>query len=183
MILLHVQESLNYVIRIFLLLKYKSLQVCRELHIIELFKQGPRRLGKNRPGPQYKLTDEHIKQVRDGYEGNYIQRNKNWEEQHKAAQKKFRSEPVKEQRDDWSEEHVHWPDWKWKYVRFSDETHAHHGSRYIEWVVRGPRERFKPDCIQVKLDKGPTEIHVSAIIGWNFKSKLMFYGKGADEPT
>ena len=41
-------------------------------------------------------------------------------------------------------------------------------------ILRDPglNERYKEDCIQVKLNKGHTEIHVSAIIGWNFKGKL-----------
>ncbi len=52
----------------------------------------------------------------------------------------------------------------------------HHNARATNQVIREPGERMAPDAIQKKHDKGPTEIHVWAAIGYNFKSKLIFYG-------
>ena len=66
-------------------------------------------------------------------------------------------------------------------MRFSDESHFHHNSRTADWVLRRRGERFQPDCIQKKFKTGASEFHVWACIGWNFKSKLIFYGAEENE--
>lgn len=74
-----------------------------------------------------------------------------------------------------------WPALKWKYIRFSDESHFHHNSRTADWVFRRRGERFQPDTIQKKFKVGASDFHVWAMLGWNFKSKLIFYGLEKDE--
>ena len=77
---------------------------------------------------------------------------------------------------------IHWPTWRWKDVRFSDEFHLHHNSRTVEWVLRRRGERFQLDTIQKKFKVDVNEFHVWTYVGWNFKSDLIFYDLDEDEP-
>ncbi|KAI9885278.1 MAG: hypothetical protein M1823_002947, partial [Watsoniomyces obsoletus] len=170
---------------------------------------GPRRPGASRPGPKHKVDKDTIEKMRHSLKGHYNERKKRWDEwvedlnldvtprtvkkaaydarprlkKGKAAQKKWITTGHAEKRMAWCQERENWEDWQWKQVVFSDETHMHHNARAADQVIREPGERMAPDAIQKKLDKGPMEIHVWAAIGYNFKSKLIFYGMSEGDLT
>ena len=72
----------------------------------------------------------------------------------------------------------------WKTVRFSDEVHFGLGPQRKLHIIRRPDERYCYDFIQEKQqpeDKGKKEeevtkrFHCWAMVGWNYKSNLVFY--------
>lgn len=68
----------------------------------------------------------------------------------------------------------------WKRVRFSDEVHFGRGPQRRLRIIRKPGERTCQDCIQEQhepeeKDKKQKRYHCWAAVGWNFKSKLIFY--------
>ena len=63
-----------------------------------------------------------------------------------------------------------WEDW-----HFSDEFHIEHNARGTEYVIRLPSEQNCGDCMQKKLKRDKAEGHCWAMIGYNYKSKLVFY--------
>ena len=76
----------------------------------------------------------------------------------------------------------------WKLVRFSDECHFGLGPQRKLHINRKTGERYRTDCIQERDPKKPKiskdgpeskKLHVWAMIGWNYKSDLVFY----DVPT
>jgi hypothetical protein len=70
---------------------------------------------------------------------------------------------------------------QWRRVRFSDECHFGRGPRRKLHIIRRAGERYHPDCIQRTFNektakyKNEKRWHVWAAIGYNFKSKLVFY--------
>ena len=94
----------------------------------------------------------------------------------RACKKAWISQPQADTRVAFSEEVLHWPEWRWKQVHFSDESHFHQASRHTAWVIRNPQERHCPDCIQKKHKGAASQFHVWAMIAWNYKSPLIFYG-------
>lgn len=164
-----------------------------------------RRTGKNRPGRPSKIPGDTLDQIIKDLAGHYSIRKLDYETQikrynlnvcvntlrtalqqqglrkYRAAQKKWLKISDCQRRIAFAKEYLGWPAWKWKYVRFSDESHFHHNSRTAAWVLRRRGERFQPDCIQKKFKTGASELHVWACIGWNFKSKLIFYGLDENE--
>ena len=74
----------------------------------------------------------------------------------------------------------------WHNVRFSDETHMGYGSAGRTWVIRQPGEENCPDCVQhIKQPKSKDEkrIHVWAVVGYEYKSKLYPYSNGTSNGT
>lgn len=100
-----------------------------------------------------------------------------------ACKKFWVNERLKEKRRDWADYMLKkYPDPEdWKRVRFSDECHFGYGQIGKLRIIRKPKERYCPECIQENDPKGqPSEkdqkrFHVWAAIGWNFKSDLVFY--------
>jgi transposase len=64
---------------------------------------------------------------------------------YRAAHKRWLRECDCKRRVAFAKEMIKWPAWKWKYVRFSDESHFHHNSRTAEWVLRRRGERDQGD--------------------------------------
>ncbi len=71
------------------------------------------------------------------------------------------------------------PKWQdWTHVRWSDEVHFGYGPQRTLRIIRRPGERYCTDCIQEKNE--PEERHKKrwhcwAMVGWNYKSELVFY--------
>lgn len=69
----------------------------------------------------------------------------------------------------------------WKQVQFSNEVHFGFGPQRKLQVIRKPGERYCTDCIQernepkVQKDKEQKRYHCWAMVGWNYKSELIFY--------
>ena len=68
----------------------------------------------------------------------------------------------------------------WYNVLFSDEHHEGFGPTGRQLVIRKPgrARRIRPDNVQHTVqpsDKDKKRIHVWAVVGWNFRSKLFFY--------
>ena len=93
----------------------------------------------------------------------------------RACQKKWLSEANISKRWDVSEEWRHLPNWEWEDWHFSDEFHIEHNARGTEWVIRLPSERDCGDCMQKKLKRGASEYHCWGMIGYNYKSQLVYY--------
>jgi hypothetical protein len=74
-------------------------------------------------------------------------------------------------------EHIHKSIDFWKRVVFTDEIHFARNNRSVDYVIRGPSQRFCSDCIQVRRQTTKVEYSVWAAVGWNFKSPLIFYNK------
>ncbi len=69
----------------------------------------------------------------------------------------------------------------WRHVRFSDETHLGFGAQGRIQVIRRPRERSCPDCLQetkMPKEKDLKRVHAQAAIGYSYKSKLYRYDGG-----
>lgn len=74
--------------------------------------------------------------------------------------------------------------WKledWQRVRFSDEVHFGRGPQRQLMIIRRPGERYCFDCIQeerqptTEIDRKQKRYHAWAMVGWNYKSDLIFY--------
>lgn len=68
----------------------------------------------------------------------------------------------------------------WKKVRFLDKIHFGRGPQRKLLIIRKPGERTCQDCIEEKdepkeKDKKQKGYHCWAAVGYNFKSKLVFY--------
>lgn len=63
----------------------------------------------------------------------------------------------------------------WRTVRFTDEAHFCKDSRSAEWVIRLCDERFCHDCMQYRKNNHASELHVWAMVGYNFKSDIVFF--------
>ena len=94
----------------------------------------------------------------------------------RACQKSWTSGDQVEKRKVFCTEMLNWPEWKLKLVCWSDECHFHQNSRHTDWVIRNNKERHCPDCMQKRRRTAASQFHVWAMVGWNYKSKLIFYG-------
>lgn len=156
-----------------------------------------RRTGKFRPGRQSKISGDVVDRIIKSLEGRYSIHRLDYKTQikrnnlnvyvdtlkkalHERGLRKYRA--VHQHRLVFAKKYIKWPTWKWKYVRFSDESHFHHNSRIADWVLHRRGERFQPDTIQKKFKVDANEFHVWTCIGWNFKSKLVFYDLEEGEP-
>lgn len=63
----------------------------------------------------------------------------------------------------------------WKAVRFTDEVYFDVDSRRAEFVIRNYKERYYYDCIQYNKRSRGSQLHCWAIVGYNYKSELVFY--------
>lgn len=66
----------------------------------------------------------------------------------------------------------------WYRMRFSDEVHFGYGPQAKLRIIRKPRERYCPDCIQEDEDpeeKDKNRHHCWAVAGHNFKLEIYFY--------
>ena len=93
----------------------------------------------------------------------------------RACKKKWLSEPNRQWRLANCDEWRFIPDWQWKQWHFSDESHFHCNSRHTDWVIRTAGERDCSDCMQKKLKVGASQVHVWAMIAYDYKSDLVFY--------
>jgi hypothetical protein len=70
---------------------------------------------------------------------------------------------------------------QWRKVRFSDECHFGRGPQRKLSIIRRSGDRYHPDCIQKTYNektikyKNEKRWHVWAAVGYDFKSKLIFY--------
>jgi hypothetical protein len=71
----------------------------------------------------------------------------------------------------------------WQKGLYYDETTIQSNMRRRLKILRKRGERRRLDCIQFKFTSGRTSLHCAAVIGYNFKSRLVFFstegeGKG-----
>lgn len=75
----------------------------------------------------------------------------------------------------------------WKCVRFSDEVHFGRGPQGKIHIIRKLGTRTCGDCLQhnrappTELDKKEKKYHAWAMIGWNYKSPLVWYEVPSNE--
>jgi hypothetical protein len=101
----------------------------------------------------------------------------------RACQKSYLRESNVKARETFAIDHVdHDVDW-WKKVRFTDECHFCKDSRGCDWIIRLRSERMCEDCFQFNKRGGASSLHVWAMVGWGFKSKLVFYGDWSELDT
>ena len=93
----------------------------------------------------------------------------------RACKKKWLSDQNIAKRWDVSDKWRHLPNWEWADWHFTDEFHMEYNARSTEWVICLASKRDCGDCIQKKLKRGAAEWHCWAIIGYNYKSRLIFY--------
>ncbi len=88
--------------------------------------------------------------------------------------KPFLSEASKQKR--WTFSITHWdrPKEYWRKGLYYDETTIQSNMRRRLKIIRKRGERRRLDCIQFKFISGRTSLHCAAVIGYNFKSKLVF---------
>ena len=63
-------------------------------------------------------------------------------------------------------------------MRFSDEMHSGYGPEHTLYIIRRPKERYCPDCIQHAPEPDENDVkrqHSWAAAGYNFKSQIVFY--------
>ena len=63
----------------------------------------------------------------------------------------------------------------WRAVRFTDKVHFCLDSRSTEWVIRIRGERFCKDYIQFNKRNHTLVLHVWAMVGYDYKSELIFF--------
>ena len=68
----------------------------------------------------------------------------------KACQKHWLNTDNAVKRVEFAEETIQWPDWKWKQVHQTDETHFYMNFKATEFIIRTDKERNYSDCIQKK---------------------------------
>ncbi|KAI5787122.1 hypothetical protein EDC01DRAFT_729216 [Geopyxis carbonaria] len=102
----------------------------------------------------------------------------------KTCKKKWVNPSTAEHRVDWSRvmlERYPDPD-DWKDVRFSDEIHFGYSQGWdTPYVLCKPGCQTCPDCIGQDVppdDKYAKKVHAWAAVGYNFKSKMIFYDSG-----
>lgn len=162
-----------------------------------------RRTGRDRPGRKKLLTNELMDDVESFLEDNgWPGRISHWEEicdymelpvgaralrnaahrrglyKFKAAQTKYLHEEDVRRRLEFCRLSVSYAINYWRSVRFTDECHVSLGARNAEWVIRRRGERFLPEAMQFKKKRKSAYFHLWAIVGYNFKSTLVFYGEG-----
>lgn len=91
---------------------------------------------------------------------------------------------VRAERKNFAWQHLHWKLGDWSRVRWTDVIHftlspAPQGTLHI---LRRPGERYCSDCIpdnrepaKQNAEKDQQHLHAWAMVGWNFKSKLIWY--------
>ena len=62
----------------------------------------------------------------------------------------------------------------WTRVRFSDECTFYTGKHKKDQILRKPGERYCTDCIQNRYRSGRTSFPVWGMVGWGYKSELVF---------
>lgn len=68
----------------------------------------------------------------------------------------------------------------WRHIRFSDEVHFGHGPEDQLRIIRKPGTRYRHDNLQhrpppPKEDKYRLRKHCWVVVGYNFKSDIIFY--------
>jgi transposase len=88
--------------------------------------------------------------------------------------KPFLSEATKRKR--WTFSIANWdrPKEYWRKGLYYDETTIQSNMRRRLKILRKRGERRRLDCIQFKFTSGRTSLHCAAVIGYNFKSKIVF---------
>ena len=165
-----------------------------------------RRPGKYRPGAVPKIDRKLLHQIIDHITSGYEQRTSSWEDirrlftpwiktaktvkKHlnwagyfkcKACQKSYlRATSIDARESFCSRIFLHCNDYSfWRAVRFTDEVHFCLDSRSAEWVIRADDERFCHDCMQFNKKNHTSVLHAWAMVGYNFKSKLVWFDVNA----
>ncbi|KAH0829898.1 hsp7-like protein [Fonsecaea monophora] len=98
-----------------------------------------------------------------------------------ACQKPFLTAKSIKERREYLAIRRHWPRSRWRHIRFSDECHFGRGPQRKLRIIRRPGERYHRDCIQktpnekTAKHKNEKRWHIWAAVGYNFKSRLIFY--------
>jgi len=56
-------------------------------------------------------------------------------------------------------------------------VHVAFGARNAEWVILRRLKWFLPEAMQFKKKRESSYFHIWAMVGWNYKSKLVIYGE------
>jgi transposase len=88
--------------------------------------------------------------------------------------KPFLSEAIKLKRYTFSIANWDRPKEYWRKGIYYDETTIQSNMRRRVKILRKRGERRRLDCIQFKSTSGRTSLHCAAVIGYNFKSKIVF---------
>ena len=164
--------------------------------------QSDRRPGHLRPGPREQIDRKLLHRIIDYITSGYAQRTTSWEDlrqqftpwlkqartvkKHlnmagyfkcKACQKSYLRETSVELRNTFCSMRflLANPLEHWRSVRFTDEVHFCKDSRSAEWVIRSRDERFCLDCMQFRKNNHASELHAWAMVGYNFKSDIIFF--------
>jgi transposase len=166
---------------------------------IKWLKQRPsdRRTGKERTGRPPIISDEKVEEIIKWMTGHFDRRALPLQEiarihgikasdntilaafarrgyhHHIPNCKPFLSDTAKRKR--WTFLIANWdrPKEYWRKGLYYDETIIQSNMRRRLKILRKKGERRRLDCIQFKFTSGRTSIHCAAVIGYNFKSKLV----------
>lgn len=100
-----------------------------------------------------------------------------------ACTKNWLSSHIRAERRTFARKYIHWKLREWKRVRWTDEIHFGFGPERKARIIRRPGERYCFDCIQERgepIEKDRKRLHVWAMVGWNWKSKLHWYTTNND---
>ena len=174
-------------------------------YILKHHLQSDRRSGRCRRGRFFQISQSSLHKMEAHIQGRYKKRTLDWEElgietdvhanariikkrmnnagyrKCHACKKKWLSEANIQKRWTAAEEWKSLQDWQWKDWHFNDECHMQHLQRSTDWVIRTKKERHCFDCMQKKFKLGKSEYSVWTMIGWNYKSDLIFYGRKEEE--
>ncbi|KZF19611.1 hypothetical protein L228DRAFT_250657 [Xylona heveae TC161] len=157
---------------------------------------------QNHTGRPKKITPEMIKSVIPQLNC-YCMRSLSWEElleelgweissrtlqremnrhgyfKHQASKKRYLTAEQQHKRANFAAEHQHWDLKKWKSVFFTDEVHFALNMTGTDWVIQTKGECYCVECIQFNFKKSPALFHCWAMVGFGYKSKLVFYDTAA----
>ena len=161
-----------------------------------------RRLGRMRQGRPEAIGRKVLHEMIDYITSGYAQRTASWEQlrqqftpwlkqsrtvkKHlnaagyykcKACQKSYLRATSVERRETFAGVRMLLPNYleHWRAVRFTDKAHFCKDSRSAEWVIRSDSERFCHGCIQYHKRLHASELHVWAMVGYNYKSAIVFF--------
>jgi transposase len=157
-----------------------------------------RRTGKERPGRRPIISDAKVEEMVQWMTGHFDRRALPLQEiarlhgikasnntilaafarhgyhHHIPDCKPFLSQPTKLKR--WTFSISNWdrPKEYWRKGLYYDETTIQSNMRRRLKILRKRGERRRLDCIQFKFTSGRTSLHCAAVIGYDFKSKIVF---------
>lgn len=93
----------------------------------------------------------------------------------KACQKSYLREANVRKREKFARSNLRYSKEWWRRVRFTDEVHFNKDSRAAAWVIRLQDERSHEDCIQFNKRSHGTDLHCWAMVGYDYKSPIVFF--------